>query len=160
MKDYALITLEPLAFVREMAAPTSTKAGYRIVPVERQEKPAFDPLTHRLQAKRTVKADKVTDGWEAVALPTGEAKRAVFDKAIAAGYDTGKGYRLRLFESDRNAFTQLLVLLREANATDDLPTAVADTEGTVRQLTAKELRGILVGYGVHFQGLWQQLMAP
>jgi hypothetical protein len=77
-----------------------------------------------------------------------------FVEKIKDGYDTGFGYFLALGESDRNAFTQLLVLLREANAPDAMEVDVADTNGVLHKVSVAQLRPMLINYGLYYQGIW------
>ena len=78
----------------------------------------------------------------------------ILTEAIEAGYDTGLGYTLALTEKDRSQFVSMLVLLREANAPDDMMTEIADNTGTLHQLSVQALRQLLVNYGAYYQTLW------
>jgi hypothetical protein len=82
-----------------------------------------------------------------------------FFHLLAAGYDTGFGYSLALGEADRNAFTQLLVLLREAGAPDDMQVSIADTNGHLHSVSVAQLRPMLVGYGLYYNQLWANYKA-
>jgi hypothetical protein len=76
---------------------------------------------------------------------------------LAAGITIGS-ITLRCEEADRNAFSQLLVLLGEAERIDQLPAAVPiiDRIGTVHTLSVVDLRATLLGYGSAYQALWLQ----
>jgi hypothetical protein len=79
MKNFALISLDPLEFVRLMDAPANCKTGFAVVPYSREDAPEYDSLTHKLESKRTVTDSAVVDGYEAVPLSESEAKNATFN---------------------------------------------------------------------------------
>jgi hypothetical protein len=162
MKNYALITLDPLDFVRLMDGPTNCKSGYAVVSYVREAAPEYDADTHKLEPRRETTTEWVKDYYEEVPLSSQEVARRTFDAAIAAGYAVpGLSLTLRLGESDRAAFTGLLALVNEgvrAGAkTEDSPVTIAGVEG-VATVTVGQFRGIALGYGAHYAGLWQQLM--
>ena len=86
-----------------------------------------------------------------------------YNQQIDAGYDTGKGFSLKLHKEDRDAFAQLLLLVREGL---DLGTLsinstleVLDTINAVQILTVQEFRQMMVGYGLYYKQLWNQYVA-
>jgi hypothetical protein len=68
------------------------------------------------------------------------------------------GMTLRCQETDRNAFSQLLVMLAEAERLDQLPESISvtDRSGQIHMKTVEELRGLLLAYGSAYQALWVQ----
>ena len=68
------------------------------------------------------------------------------------------GLTLRCDEIDRNAFSQLLVMIAEAERLDQLPASVpvTDRSGQIHMKTVAELRGLLLAYGSAYQTLWVQ----
>jgi hypothetical protein len=80
MKPFALISINPLEFVRFMDAVVPCRPTHKIVPYSRTEPPAFDPATHKLAPNRAVTVDSVVDGFVAVAL-TQEELDAIADQA-------------------------------------------------------------------------------
>jgi hypothetical protein len=156
MKNYALITTTaPKELIREMDAPTNVKAGYKIVPIQRDEQPDYNALTHKLEPKTSITLTKVTYGWNAVALSEGEAKNATYKAAMTAGFDTGMGFSLKLYDNDRTAFTQLLVLVNEAVKAGAMTEAstvdIWDTTSTKHTVTVAQYRMLVLGYGAYFQ---------
>ena len=65
---------------------------------------------------------------------------------------------LRCEESDRNAFSQLLVMLAEAERLRQLPTTIPITDhaGQIHMLSVPDLRLLLLAYGNAYQSLWTQ----
>ena len=65
---------------------------------------------------------------------------------------------LRCEESDRNAFSQLLVMLAEAERLGRLPTTIPITDyaGQIHMLSVPDLRLLLLAYGNAYQSLWTQ----
>jgi hypothetical protein len=65
---------------------------------------------------------------------------------------------LRCEESDRNAFSQLLVMLAEAERLGQLPTTIPITDyaGQIHQFSVPDLRLLLLAYGNAYQSLWTQ----
>jgi len=78
---------------------------------------------------------------------------ADFQAAIAAGI-TVSGITLAANDSDRARFVELLTLLREANAPEDMPVTIADIAGTTHRVTVADLRRIMVQYGLAVQANW------
>jgi hypothetical protein len=69
MKPFALITTDPLEFIRPMdAMPNKVKSGYAVVPQVKADAPTYDPATQKLQAERTVSAGAVTHGFTKISL--------------------------------------------------------------------------------------------
>jgi hypothetical protein len=158
MKTHALISLNPATFIEFKDGPANTKAGFAIVPYSREDAPEnVNQLTHKLESKRTVTAQAVVDGFEVVALTVGEAKIAAFNAAVNAGFDTGLGYSLKLYDHDRAAFTQLLVLVNEAvNAgamTEQSTVDIWDTEGVKHTVAVSLYRQLILGYGAYYQAI-------
>jgi hypothetical protein len=80
---------------------------------------------------------------------------AAWQQRLAAGLSAG-GLTLRCGESDRSAFSQLLVMLAEAERLGPLPAAVpvTDRAGQIHDFSVPDLRALLVAYGAAYQALW------
>ena len=91
------------------------------------------------------------------------AKLVPYNRAQQEGI-TIQGITLAAGDKDRSLFSQMLVLLREA---EDLlsdesariafrasPQTIADAQGGTHTMTVTELRGLLVAYGAAYQALW------
>lgn len=78
-------------------------------------------------------------------------------KRLTQGITVGS-LTLRCQESDRNAFSQLLVMLAEAERLEQLPASVpvTDRSGQIHMKPVVELRGLLLAYGNAYQSLWVQ----
>ena len=65
---------------------------------------------------------------------------------------------LRCEESDRNAFSQLLVMLAEAERLGQLPATIPITDhtGQIHLLSVPDLRLMLLAYGNAYQSMWTQ----
>jgi hypothetical protein len=88
-------------------------------------------------------------------------KQVAFNVAIQNGFDTGLGFKLALGDQDRNAFTQMFVMINTAKEKgllqDDSPQAVADIDGELHTLTVAQLTDLLLAYGAHYKTLWATL---
>jgi hypothetical protein len=80
---------------------------------------------------------------------------AVWQHRLAVGLSVG-GLTLRCGESDRSAFSQLLVMLAEAERLGPLPATVpvTDRTGQIHDFSVPDLRALLVTYGSAYQSLW------
>jgi hypothetical protein len=81
---------------------------------------------------------------------------------INEGYTVNpEGFVLGLAESDRNAFTQMLTLVQEALSlgliSNDTNQVIADKSGAKHSITTLRFRQIMLGYGMYYKGLWDQL---
>ena len=76
---------------------------------------------------------------------------------LAQGITVGER-TLRCEESDRNAFSQLLVMLAEAERLGQLPASITITDrtGQIHMLNVPDLRLLLLAYGNTYQSLWAQ----
>jgi|694.fasta_scaffold00486_9 hypothetical protein len=89
-----------------------------------------------------------------------DAKWALY-VAKKQGIKVTEDITLGVTDSDRAAFSQLLVLLREAQelSTDKEAFAnsvypITDVKGASHIVTVTELRNILVTYGMMYQSIW------
>jgi hypothetical protein len=89
-----------------------------------------------------------------------DAKWALY-VAKKRGIKVTEDITLGATDSDRAAFSQLLVLLREAQQLSTDQTAFAnssypitDINGVPHIVTVNELRNILVTYGMMYQSIW------
>lgn len=80
---------------------------------------------------------------------------SAWQQRLASGISIG-ALTLRCEETDRNAFSQLLVMLGEAERIDQLPAEVpiTDKAGQVHTLPVPDLRALLLAYGAAYQALW------
>lgn len=89
------------------------------------------------------------------------ARQQILD-TIAAGYAVDpEGFVLGLTDSDRNAFTQMLALVKEALdlnlINNDTIQTIADINGVKHSVTTLRFRQIMVEYGFYYKNLWDQL---
>jgi hypothetical protein len=160
----------------ESVIQTLVRKGWAIIPEPEPmpEYPVFDRATH----KATYNA--ATNSYTTVELTTEEiqtqmeaeanmqaamqsaASRQLIVDQINAGYDVQpENFILDLSESDRTAFTQMLLLVREALdlglIIDDYPQIIADKSGDKHTITTDRFRQIMVSYGLYYKNLWDQL---
>jgi hypothetical protein len=81
---------------------------------------------------------------------------------VSKGYQVEpEGFVLGLAESDRNAFTQMLTLVQEALSlgliSNDTSQVIADKSGAKHSITTLRFRQIMLGYGMYYKSLWDQL---
>jgi hypothetical protein len=90
-----------------------------------------------------------------------DPKRVAFNVAIQNGFDTGMGFKLAIGDADRNAFTQMLVLVNTAKEkgviNDTTPQTVADIEGKPHTVTTAQFTGLMLAYGAYYKGIWDKL---
>jgi hypothetical protein len=82
---------------------------------------------------------------------------STWNRRLAHGITVGER-TLRCEESDRNAFSQLLVMLAEAERLGQLTTTIPITDyaGQIHMLSVPDLRLLLLAYGNAYQSLWTQ----
>jgi hypothetical protein len=82
---------------------------------------------------------------------------STWNRRLTHGITVGER-TLRCEESDRNAFSQLLVMLAEAERLGQLPTTIPITDyaGQIQQFSVPDLRLLLLAYGNAYQSLWAQ----
>jgi hypothetical protein len=82
---------------------------------------------------------------------------STWKRRLAHGITVGER-TLRCEESDRNAFSQLLVMLAEAERLGQLPATIpiTDRSGQMHLLSVPDLRLLLLAYGNAYQSLWTQ----
>ena len=87
---------------------------------------------------------------------TKPAKLAAFENAVAAGFDTGLGFKMSLTDADRNQFTQLMTLLTTACEPDSQQVTFADIDGQVHIVTFGEFKQLIGAYGKYYHAIWSQ----
>lgn len=105
-----------------------------------------------------------SEAFEAAVLLSEQkaAARKIITDQIDAGYDVQpEDFVLGLSEYDRAAFTQMLLLVREALdlgliANHNMQT-ISDKTGEKHSLTTERFRQIMVSYGLFYKSLWDQL---
>lgn len=84
-----------------------------------------------------------------------------FDAQIKNGYKTEEGFILALEDNDRSLFTQMLSLIKEALdlglITNDTEQTIRDKSGNVQILSTLRFRQVMVGYGMYYKSLWDQM---
>ena len=90
-----------------------------------------------------------------------QQRQAIYDQIDAGYLVEPEGFTLGLTESDRNAFTQMLTLTKEALdlglITNDTPQTIADKNSVKHSITTLRFRQIMVAYGLYYKMLWDQL---
>lgn len=82
---------------------------------------------------------------------------SAWEQRLLQGISIGE-IKLRCHDVDRSAFSQLLVMLAEAERMDQLPASVPVTDrgGQIHMLSVPNLRNLLLAYGSAYQSLWVQ----
>lgn len=161
----------------ESVIQTLVRKGWTIIP-EPEPMPAY-PVFDRTTHKATYNADTnsytiteltaeeiqnqldIESNMQA-AMQSAAAKQLITDQ-IDAGYDVQpENFVLGLSEYDRTAFTQMLLLVREAldlgliaNHTMQI---ISDKTGEKHSLTTERFRQIMISYGLFYKSLWDQLV--
>lgn len=120
------------------------------------EPPEYDQLTERLQYN-------AADGtYEIVPLNQQEIKYNLFYKKIDEGFLVEpENFVLGLHDEDRSAFSQMMVLLREALEMGLIslttPQIIKDKSGTFHTITTERFQQIIISYGFYYKTIWEQL---
>lgn len=107
-------------------------------------------------AEQRAAARAIVDGWD---WEDREAKANAFTEAIAAGFDTGLGWRLPLDETSRGELDKLRNQLREGIdlgfLTNDSPCPIQllDTAGIGHSMTVGQARQLIFAGGNYYAGL-------
>jgi hypothetical protein len=95
--------------------------------------------------------------------PARDPRNDEFQAAIRNGFDTGLGFKLALGEADRNAFTQMLVLvttaLEKGVITKESPQVISDLDGQPHTLTTDQFTSLMLAYGAYYKHLWDRFKA-
>lgn len=128
-----------------------------------REEPPEIPAGKMLEPTRTanLEAGTFTYGWALVDLPEPIAKAQAFQAAKDAGFTLQpEGWVLGLQDTDRNQFTQLLVMHDNGETlgavNDDSEYVIHDKFGTPHTVTGLRYRQIIAQYGQAFYTLWAQ----
>jgi len=74
-----------------------------------------------------------------------------------------ENFYLALNDNDRNSFTQMLSLVKEALdlglITNDTPQIISDKDGNLHTLTTLRFRQIMVEYGFYYKTIWNNFMS-
>ena len=100
------------------------------------------------------------DSVDAANLLAQEQK--IIQDSINAGYSVSpEGFVLGLGDIDRSLFTQMISLIREALdlglITNDTLQTITDIDNKEMTLSTLRFRQIMVGYGMYYKGLWDQM---
>lgn len=116
--------------------------------------------SHNVQSKPSIE-DILS---KQVDFDAAQSRQLAFNHGIASGFIVQpEGFTLRLEDSDRAAFAQMLALVKEAlelgMITSETPQLIADHTGTRHEVTTLRFRQIMVAYGLHYKSLWDALSA-
>ena len=155
---------------------TLVRKGWSIIP-EPEPMPAypvFDYHTHKatynastnlyeiieLTAEEIQTQIEIEANMQA-AMQSAAARQLIVDQINAGYYVQPEDFVLGLSEYDRTAFTQMLLLVREAldlglisNSDSQI---ISDKTGEKHSLTTERFRQIMVSYGLFYKSLWDQL---
>lgn len=162
--------------VDESVIQTLVRKGWAIIPEppKMPDYPVFDQAIYKatynvntnlyeiieLTAEEIQTRTEVEANMQAM-MQRAAARQLITDQ-IDAGYDVQpEDFVLGLSEYDRTAFTQMLLLVREALdlgliSNSDSQT-ISDKTGEKHSLTTERFRQIMVSYGLFYKSLWDQL---
>lgn len=85
-----------------------------------------------------------------------------YDKKIKNGFLVSpENFILAIEDDDRNLFAQMLLLVKEAldlgMIDNDAPQTILDKDGNSQTITTLRFRQIMVGYGMYYKSLWDQM---
>lgn len=139
------------------------KGWIDVSPPEKPEPPEYNSEIERLEYNEETNSYSKIQYTENELAQLNRAKQhEIILQSISSGYSVQpEGFILGLTESDRNAFTQMLALTKEALdfglITNDTPQTIADKSGQKHQITTLRFRQIMVAYGFYYKTLWDQL---
>jgi len=138
---------------------TLVRKGWTVLP----EKPL--PPSYDHDAEKIV-YDEQANSWAIVPLAENELlnrQQGIIFETISQGYTVQpENFTLGLQESDRNAFAQMLVLVKEAldlnMINNDTPQTIADANSNKHTISTLRFRQLMVEYGFYYQSLWNQIV--
>jgi hypothetical protein len=138
---------------------TLVRKGWTVLP-EKPIAPSYNRDTEKIVY------DEQTNSWTIVPLDENELlnrQQEIIFETISQGYTVQpENFTLGLQESDRNAFSQMLVLVKEAldlnMINDDTPQTIADISGNKHTISTLRFRQLMVEYGLYYKNLWNQLL--
>lgn len=159
-------------------------SDFEIYDIVEEERPVFNTSTQYIVSKQIIDSvsKQVIRSWEIKDIPlynpetqkiyfdtmigeyivSQKTKQEILQEKIAEGYNVSpENFTLALGDVDRSAFTQMLSLVKEAldlglidNTT---PQIIADLHGNKHEVTTLRFRQIMVGYGLYYKALWDNL---
>jgi len=138
---------------------TLVRKGWTVLP-EKPPAPSYDSDAEKIVY------DEQTNSWTIVPLDENELlnkQQELIFSTISQGYTVQpENFTLGLQESDRNAFSQMLSLVKEAldlnMISNDTPQTIADTSETKHTISTLRFRQLMVEYGFYYKSLWDQLL--
>lgn len=123
------------------------------------EKPLYNINTERLiNNGYTVNDTGVFVNYTISQIPSGEISLNNYNLAVASGYDTGFGFKIRLEEADRAVLTQGLNFVNEGLMNGYLNTGsyvpIKDYNGVMHQITVLQYKQIWFMGGAYYTNLW------
>jgi hypothetical protein len=118
--------------------------------------PEYNPLTERIEM------NSITSSYDIIPLTDSEIAITTFNNSVNAGFLVSpENFYLGLQDEDRNAFTQMMVLLREALEmgliTLQTPQTIKDKEGNTHTITTERFQQIIISYGFYYKTLWETI---
>ena len=138
---------------------TLIRKGWTVLP-QKPPQPSYDNNAEKISY------DELTNSWIIIPLNAEELlarQQEIIFETISQGYTVQpENFILGLQESDRNAFSQMLVLVKEAldlnMINDDTPQTIADISGNKHTISTLRFRQLMVEYGLYYKNLWNQLL--
>lgn len=138
---------------------TLVRKGWIVLP-QKPLPPSYDYNVEKISY------DEQTNSWTIIALNENELlnnQQELIFSTISQGYTVQpENFVLGLQESDRNAFAQMLMLIKEAldlnMINDTTPQMIADTSGNKHTISTLRFRQIMVDYGFYYKNLWNQMI--
>ena len=112
-----------------------------------EAKATIDSMTHKLvedAINYDIIAKTATRSWSSVALSAEE-----ITERTPAHYETSTGIKMATDIQSQAAFSNMMVLLREAGVADDYGVAIKDCFGESHQMTFLAFQSMAVSYGLH-----------
>ena len=151
-----------------------TRKGWEIVPTPSPPILPDPPVIDKSQKRcvynpntNTYAIVDLTDEEKAAYIESENQKQRLLERqrfldTVNNGYTVQpENFTLGLLESDRNAFSQMLGLIKEALdfnlISGDTLQTISDKNGEKHQITTNRFRQIIVQYGFYFKTLWDQL---
>lgn len=155
---------------------TLVRKGWTILPEppSMPDYPIFDRSTHKATYNANTNSYTITEltveeiqtqiEIEAnmqAAMQSAAARQLIVDQ-INAGYDVQpENFIIGFGDSDRSAFTQMTVLIREAITfhliTLETPQVIKDINGVSHTLTTERYLNMIIAYGLRYKELWNNL---
>lgn len=148
---------------------TLLRKGWLAVPVQ-PKMPEYNKDTEKIEYNKDTNSwivsllsqEEIEQMQESQKMMVKSIKKQQITDIINQGFLVNpENFTLNLHDEDRNIFTQMLSLVKEALdlglITNETPQTIADKNGQKHEISTLRFREIMVQYGFYYKSLWDQM---